>query len=146
MCLIFGIGDPSIAPPDSSLARYATIVSGHSHGVVSDGSLCYRTTVGRLHTIAAILHEPDSARYTEDMLSGVPKRQRWREIPAVLRTELYAVAALIGAAVVVIGRVLHVPHFAAALAGAVLCCGLRLMAMRRGWQLPIARSPQQSDQ
>ena len=32
-----------------------------------------------------------------------------REIPTVLRTELYAVAALIGAAVVVIGRMLHRP-------------------------------------
>src|SRR5690348_1577746 len=32
-----------------------------------------------------------------------------REIPTVLRTELYAVAALIGAAVVVVGRMLHLP-------------------------------------
>ena len=69
-----------------------------------------------------------------------------REIPAVFRIELYAVAALVGAAVVVIGRMLHLPPFAAASAGAVLCCGLRLMAMRRGWQLPIARPPTQSDQ
>ena len=37
-----------------------------------------------------------------------------REIPTVLRTELYAVAALVGAAVVVIGRVLPVPSGAAA--------------------------------
>lgn len=67
------------------------------------------------------------------------------EIPTVLRTELYAVAALIGAAVVVSGRMLHLPSAAAAAAGAVLCFGLRLMAMRRGWQLPIARSLKQSD-
>src|SRR3954453_8667217 len=32
-----------------------------------------------------------------------------REIPSVLRTELYATAAFIGAAVVVIGRMLHLP-------------------------------------
>jgi len=63
-----------------------------------------------------------------------------REIPTVLRTELYAVAALIGATVVVIGRMLHIPAGAAAGAGAILCFGLRLMAIRRGWQLPIARS------
>ncbi|HXR79181.1 MAG TPA: trimeric intracellular cation channel family protein [Bryobacteraceae bacterium] len=63
-----------------------------------------------------------------------------REIPTVLRTELYAVAALIGAAVVVIGRMLHIPAGPAAGAGAILCFGLRLMAIRRGWQLPIARS------
>jgi len=68
-----------------------------------------------------------------------------REIPTVLRTELYAVAALIGAAAVVIGRMLHFPSAVAALAGAVLCFGLRFMAMRRGWQLPIARPLKQSE-
>jgi uncharacterized membrane protein YeiH len=67
-----------------------------------------------------------------------------REIPTVLRTELYAVAALLGAAVVVIGDMLHLPSSAAASAGAVLCFGLRFMAMRRRWRLPIARSPKQS--
>lgn len=67
-----------------------------------------------------------------------------REIPTVLRTELYAVAALIGAAVVVIGRILHVPSSAAAVAGAILCFGLRFMAMRGNWQLPVARPPEES--
>jgi uncharacterized membrane protein YeiH len=67
------------------------------------------------------------------------------EIPTVLRTELYAVAALTGAGVMVAGRALHLPSAAAAAAGAVLCFGLRFVAMRRGWQLPIARSLQQSD-
>lgn len=66
------------------------------------------------------------------------------EIPTVLRTELYAVAALIGSAVVVLGRMLHVPASAAAIAGALLCFGLRFIAMRRGWQLPTARQPEQS--
>ncbi len=64
------------------------------------------------------------------------------EIPSVLRTELYAVAALIGAAVVVLGRMLHLPIFSAAIAGAILCFALRFTAMRRGWQLPIARPPE----
>jgi uncharacterized membrane protein YeiH len=68
-----------------------------------------------------------------------------REIPTVLRTELYAVAALIGAAVVVIGRMLHLPSAAADTAGAVLCFGLRFMAMRFGWHLPIAHPLSQSD-
>jgi uncharacterized membrane protein YeiH len=62
-----------------------------------------------------------------------------REIPTVLRTELYAVAALIGAVVVVIGSMLHCSSSAAAAVGAVLCFGLRFMAIRQGWQLPIAR-------
>lgn len=63
-----------------------------------------------------------------------------REIPTVLRTELYAVAALVGAAAVVLGRLLHVPASVSAVTGAVLCFGLRLMAMRRGWHLPTARA------
>jgi len=62
-----------------------------------------------------------------------------REIPTVLRTELYAVAALVGATVMVGGRLLHVPSTGAAIAGAVLCFSLRFMAIRRGWNLPIAR-------
>jgi uncharacterized membrane protein YeiH len=67
------------------------------------------------------------------------------EIPTVLRTELYAVAALIGAAVLVLGTRLQLPPSATAVAGAVLCFGLRFIAMRRGWQLPIARPPEQSE-
>jgi uncharacterized membrane protein YeiH len=61
------------------------------------------------------------------------------QVPTVLRAELYAVAALAGAAVVVAGHVLHGPPTATAIAGAVLCFGLRLIAIRRGWHLPIAR-------
>ena len=64
-----------------------------------------------------------------------------RDIPTVLRTELYAVAALIGAAVVVVGGMLHVPSSEAAVAGALLCFALRFVAMRRGWQLPTAEAP-----
>jgi uncharacterized membrane protein YeiH len=65
------------------------------------------------------------------------------EIPTVLRADLYAVAALAGAAVVVIGRVLRLPPTAVTIAGAVLCFGLRSMAIRRGWRLPVADGPEQ---
>ena len=67
------------------------------------------------------------------------------EIPNVLRTELYAVAALTGSSVMVVGKVLQLPTSSAAITGAVLCFGLRFTAMRRGWQLPIARLPSQSE-
>jgi uncharacterized membrane protein YeiH len=60
------------------------------------------------------------------------------EIPAVLRADLYAVAALLGAAVVVGAYVLHLPAGAAALAGAALCFGLRVLAIKYGWRLPVA--------
>ena len=66
------------------------------------------------------------------------------EIPTVLRTDLYAVAALAGAAVVVIGNVLHLPSPAVMIAGALLCFALRLMAIHWRWRLPIARQPDRS--
>jgi uncharacterized membrane protein YeiH len=60
------------------------------------------------------------------------------EIPTVLRADLYAVAALAGAAVVVIASVLHLPPEPAALVGAGLCFGLRVLAIRHHWALPVA--------
>jgi uncharacterized membrane protein YeiH len=60
------------------------------------------------------------------------------EVPAVLRGELYASAALAGTAVVVIARLLRLPSPAGAISGAVLCFVLRYLAIRRGWRLPIA--------
>ena len=63
------------------------------------------------------------------------------QVPTVLRSELYAVAALAGAGVEVIGDRLALPSALVTAAGAILCFGLRLMAIRRGWHLPIARQP-----
>ena len=60
------------------------------------------------------------------------------EIPQVLRSDLYAVAALAGASIVVIGDTLGLPYGVSALAGGVLCFGLRFMAIRHGWNLPVA--------
>lgn len=60
------------------------------------------------------------------------------EIPQILRSDLYAVAALAGASIVVLGDLLGVPYSVSALAGAALCFGLRLMAIRHGWHLPVA--------
>ena len=60
------------------------------------------------------------------------------QIPTVLRAELYAVAALAGAVVVVVGHVLNLPPTAMAIAGAAVCFSIRLVAIRRGWHLPVA--------
>ena len=60
------------------------------------------------------------------------------EIPVVLRADLYAVAALAGAAIVVIGHTLNLSSALAASVGALLCFGLRFMAIRHGWKLPVA--------
>jgi uncharacterized membrane protein YeiH len=61
------------------------------------------------------------------------------EVPSVLRTELYAVAALLGAAFTVTGQRLGMPLHLAAPIGAALCITLRLLAVRYGWHLPVAR-------
>jgi len=63
------------------------------------------------------------------------------EVPTVLHADLYAVAALAGATVVVLGDWLGVPSLVVTIAGAALCFGLRLTAIWRGWQLPVARPP-----
>jgi uncharacterized membrane protein YeiH len=61
-----------------------------------------------------------------------------REIPTVLRKDLYALAALAGAGVVVAGELLHLAPEATTTAGAALCFVLRVEAIRRGWGLPTS--------
>jgi uncharacterized membrane protein YeiH len=61
------------------------------------------------------------------------------EIPQVLRSDLYAVAALAGATLVVAGDTIGLPYGIPAVAGAGLCFVLRFMAIRYAWHLPTAR-------
>ena len=61
------------------------------------------------------------------------------EIPTVLREDLYAIAALLGAAVVVGGHLVRLAPTTTTMAGAALCFGIRLVAIRRGWSLPTPR-------
>ena len=65
------------------------------------------------------------------------------EIPTVLGAELYAVAALAGASIVVVGRLLHFPTVPLAVTGGGVCFGLRFMAIRYGWRLPHACQSEQ---
>lgn len=59
-------------------------------------------------------------------------------VPTVLRGDVYAVAAVAGAGVVVVGRLVQLPSTAVTIAGAILCFAIRFVAIRRSWQLPIA--------
>ena len=52
---------------------------------------------------------------------------------------LLATLALAGAGVVVVGHLLNWPVVPSTLAGAAVCFGLRLLAIRYGWNLPVAR-------
>jgi hypothetical protein len=62
-----------------------------------------------------------------------------------LQADIYAVAALAAGGVVVIGYVLHYPAFLMMTVGALLYFWLRVMAIYRGWHLPIARWQNQLD-
>ncbi|MGH7106405.1 MAG: trimeric intracellular cation channel family protein [Acetobacteraceae bacterium] len=62
-----------------------------------------------------------------------------REIPFVLRADLYALAALAAAGIVAIGHVLGAAPLYPILLGAVVCVLLRMMAIYRGWRAPLAR-------
>lgn len=66
--------------------------------------------------------------------------------PVVLQpTEIYAVAALAGGGIVAIAHAFGLPQVPAMMIGALLCFGLRFMAIRRGWRLPVARTPADHD-
>ena len=72
---------------------------------------------------------------------GIARDMLLAQVPSVLRADLYAVAALAGATVVVTAAALQLPATPAAVAGAGLCFGLRVLAIKHGWQLPVAGEP-----
>jgi uncharacterized membrane protein YeiH len=76
---------------------------------------------------------------------GMARDMLLAQVPTVLRSELYATAALAGAAVVVAGHMLESQSAAAALVGALLCFGLRLGAIHLGWRLPFVQAPAERD-
>ncbi|MFD9734175.1 trimeric intracellular cation channel family protein [Umezawaea sp. NPDC059074] len=61
-----------------------------------------------------------------------------REIPLVLRKEIYAVAALLGGVVVAGGSLLNLPDAPMALVGSALVVTVRLLALWRKWNAPVA--------
>ncbi len=64
------------------------------------------------------------------------------ETPAVFRGEVYALAALAGAATVVFANQLSISPTVGALGGAALCFTIRVFALRHGWELPVADLPE----
>lgn len=69
---------------------------------------------------------------------GMLRDMLLNQVPLVLRSELYAVAALTGAGVVALGHVLGWPLQPTLVAGALACFALRIAALRYGWHLPHA--------
>jgi uncharacterized membrane protein YeiH len=67
------------------------------------------------------------------------------EIPLVLRAELYAVAALVAATIVVAGHLLQWPVAPVTAVALIACFSLRVMAINYGWRLPVAKIGDQTD-
>jgi len=95
-------------------------VTGASHALAHGIAPLFAALLGMLTAIGGGL--------VRDVLSG--------QVPVVLREEIYASAALFGAAVVLLGQNISLPADAAAVTGALACFALRVIAVRRRWRLP----------
>lgn len=67
---------------------------------------------------------------------GVLRDVLLREVPLVLRREVYAVAASLGAAIVVVGDALSLPATPVLVVGALTVAVVRILALWRRWNLP----------
>lgn len=67
---------------------------------------------------------------------GVVRDMLLNIVPVVLRSEIYAAAALAGAAVAVVGILLRMSRARAMTAGFVVCVVIRLVSVNQGWALP----------
>ncbi|MFL5254649.1 MAG: trimeric intracellular cation channel family protein [Rhodopila sp.] len=60
------------------------------------------------------------------------------DVPTVLRADLYALAALAAAGIVALGQAVGTSSQYPMLLGGAACVFLRMMAIYRGWRLPVA--------
>lgn len=60
------------------------------------------------------------------------------QVPAILRVDFLATAAIIGAIVLVVARSVKAPANVAAFLGGATCFGLRILAVWQHWHLPTA--------
>ena len=70
---------------------------------------------------------------------GVVRDLLLTRVPVVFQSDIYALAALAGALIVVLGDWLGWPAVPTAIAGALACFALRILAMWFNWSLPSAR-------
>jgi uncharacterized membrane protein YeiH len=63
------------------------------------------------------------------------------EVPQVLRREIYAIPALLGATLVVAGHRLGLPPGPTTVGAAALVAAARIVALLRGWDAPLPRRP-----
>jgi uncharacterized membrane protein YeiH len=85
----------------------------------------------RIHPLSAVLLGTITA-----VGGGTIRDVLLTQVPAILRVDVYATAALLGAVVLVVARRLGAPRIVAAFLGGLACFGLRMLAIAHHWQLP----------
>jgi uncharacterized membrane protein YeiH len=60
------------------------------------------------------------------------------EVPLVLRSEIYAVASMLGAIIIILASQTGLSGIPAQIIAALATFGLRTVSVRRGWRIPIA--------
>ncbi|WP_206510172.1 trimeric intracellular cation channel family protein [Rhodococcus sp. BGS-1C] len=76
---------------------------------------------------------------TTAVAGGVIRDILVNEVPLLLRRDLYAIPALLGSSIVAVVEGLGLPENVGLIVGTVVATGLRLLALWRRWNLPIAR-------
>ena len=61
-----------------------------------------------------------------------------QEVPMVLRGEIYALASLLGAVIVIVAHRASLPVVPSDILAAAATFALRMVSLWRGWNLPVA--------
>lgn len=120
-------------PGVARLRRSVLVLDAAGMGLFATGGATTALAAGGSALAACIIGT------TTAIGGGVLRDVLLREIPTVLRMEIYALAALAGSVVVVAGTAAGLRPGVASVIGAVLATGLRGVALRRGWNAPLAR-------
>jgi uncharacterized membrane protein YeiH len=60
------------------------------------------------------------------------------EVPLILRSEIYAVASMLGAIIIIVSAQIGFSGVVVEIIAAIATFTLRMMSLRRGWRIPIA--------
>ena len=70
---------------------------------------------------------------------GVARDVLLNRVPVIMQTEIYALAALVGASIQVFGELMGWSLFVTPWSAAAVAIAIRLLSLRYGWHLPRAR-------
>jgi uncharacterized membrane protein YeiH len=60
------------------------------------------------------------------------------EVPLIFRSEIYAVASMLGAIIIIVAGQVGFSGLFAEIIAAIATFSLRMVSVRRGWRIPIA--------